>query len=202
MRWKFVAVKVRITLAACLFACVSSSISLADPLHRVDNSDVWRHEYSGWQFTQQVGEFARATLPYTIDGNNDVGVQYERTVGGSRVTAAVEVYLTDSAAPVAKLDGAKAQAAHQAGDAARLQSEKPFRIGAREDLRGTKVTYAVDAKSRGAQTSLYFFATDRGIVKVLGSTDAPGKQTTKALDAFVQALPWGTLGDPAALHLH
>lgn len=196
----FVAVKVRMKLVACLLACVSSSMSLADPLHRVDNGSTWRHEFSGWQFPQQVGEFERVTVPYTIDGNNDVGVQYRRIAGESRTAAVVEVYLTDSAASVVKLDGAKAQAARQAGEVARQQSERPFRVGEHERLRGTKVTYGKSG-SRAPQTVLYFFATDRCIVKVVGSTDASRETTVQALDAFVQALPWGTLGDPAALHL-
>lgn len=188
-----------VVLAACLCASLSSSMGAADPLHQFGNEGAWRHEHSGWQFAKQVGGFTRVMAPYTIDGNNDVGVRYERAAGEPRLAAVVEVYLADSAAPDAKLSGAKTSAKQKAGDSARIQSEQPFQISGREALRGTKVTY-VGEKSTGAQTSLYFFETDRWAVKVLGSTETAGKDAGKVLDAFVRALPWDTLGDPTALH--
>jgi hypothetical protein len=178
-------------LAASLLVGLTSSISSADPLHPFGNEGAWRHEYSGWQFAKQVGGFSRAMAPYTIDGNNDVGVRYENASG---VSAVLEVYLADSAAPDAKLDGAKASAAQKAGESAHIQSDRTFRIKAHKDLRGTKITYAADA----ARTSLYFFETNHWTVKVLGT--ASGDDASKVLDAFVRALPWDTLGDPTALH--
>lgn len=178
-------------LAASLLVGLTSSIGSADSLHPFGNEGAWRHEYSGWQFARQVAGFSRVIPPYTIDGNNDAGVRYENTSG---VSAVVEIYLADSAATDAKLDGAKASAAQKAGGSARVQSERPFRIKEHKDARGTKITYAAN----DASTSLYFFEANRWTVKVLGS--ASGDDPSKVLDAFVRALPWDTLGDPTALH--
>jgi hypothetical protein len=182
-------------LAAGLFVGLTSAIGTADPLHQFGTEGAWRHEHSGWQFAKQVGGFSRVMAPYTIDGNNDVGVRYENASG---LTATVEVYTADSVAPDAKLDGAKASAAQKAGESAHIQSERPFRLEEHEPLRGTQVTYAADEKSEGTQTRLYFFEANRWTVKVLGT--ASGDDAGKVLDAFVRALPWHTLGDPTALH--
>lgn len=182
-------------LAASLLVGLTSSISIADPLHPFGNEGAWRHEYSGWQFTKQVGGFSRVLAPYTIDGNNDAGVRYENASG---FTAVVEIYLADSAATDAKLDGAKATAARKAGESAHVRSEQPFQIKNHNALRGTRIAYATDEKSHAVQTNLYFFAADRWTVKVLGT--GSGTDAIDVLDAFVQALPWDTLGDPTALH--
>lgn len=182
-------------LAAGLFVGLTGSIGTADSLHQFGTEGAWRHEYSGWQFARQVGGFSRVMAPYTIDGNNDAGVRYEDASG---LAAIVEVYTADSVAPDAKLDGAKASAARKAGESAHVQSERPFRIKKHKALRGTRITYAADRKSQGAQTRLYFFEASRWTVKVLGT--ASSDDAGKALDAFVQALPWDTLGDPSALH--
>lgn len=165
---------------------LTSSIGSADPVHPFGNEGAWRHEYSGWQFTKQVGDFSRVMAPYTIDGNNDAGVKYENAAG---LTAVVEVYLADSAATDAQLDGAKASAARLAGESAPIQSERPFQVGAHK---GVKVTYA------GAPTTLYFFKEQRWTVKVSGS--GSDENAGAVLDAFVRALPWDSLGDPTALH--
>jgi hypothetical protein len=173
-------------LAAGLLAGLTSSIGTADPVHPFGNEGAWRHEYSGWQFTKQVAGFSRVMAPYTIDGNNDAGVKYENAVG---LTAVVEVYVADSAAIDAQLDGAKASAARQAGASTHIQSEQPFQVGAHK---GVKVTYA------GAPTTLYLFKEQRWTIKVLGS--GSDENAGKVLDAFVRALPWDSLGDPTALH--
>lgn len=178
-------------LATSLLVALTGSVSTADSLHPFGNEGAWRHEYSGWQFARQVAGFSRVMPPYTIDGNNDAGVRYENTSG---VSAVVEVFLADSAATDAKLDGAKASVAQKVGESARVQSERPFRIKERKDVRGTKITYAAN----DARTSLYFFKANRWTVKVLGT--ASGDDASKVLDAFVRALPWNTLGDPTALH--
>jgi hypothetical protein len=175
-------------LAASLLVGLTSSISVADPLHPFGNDGTWRHEYSGWQFARQVGGFSRVLAPYTIDGNNDVGVRYQNESG---LTAVVEIYLADSAATDAKLDGAKVSAAKKS---AHLLSERPFRLKEHKSIRGTKITYASD----DARTQLYFFDASRWTVKVLATSSA--EDASKVLDAFVRALPWGTLGDPTALH--
>jgi hypothetical protein len=174
-------------LAAFVLAGLTSTIGSADPLHPFGNEGAWRHEYSGWQFARQVGGFSRVLAPYTIDGNNDAGVRYENASG---FTAVVEIYLADSAAPDAKLAGAKASAARKAGESAQLQSEQPFAIEGHENLSGTKPVF----RGGNAETQLYFFEADRWTVKVVGTGSG------NVFDAFVQALPWNTLGDPTALH--
>jgi hypothetical protein len=75
-------------LVACSFAGLSST---ADPLHQFASEGAWRHEYSGWQFGKRVGDFTRVMAPYTIDGNNDVGVRYEHSVGAQQFAAVVEI---------------------------------------------------------------------------------------------------------------
>ena len=182
-------------------AWLSSSMSGADPLHKVGNEGAWRHEDSGWMFPKQVGGFARVGAPYTIDGNNDVGVEYQQSSGEPRLEAVVDVYASDSAATEATLDGAKASAARKAGADARIRSETPFPIDALDGIRGVKFTYRADEALPGDQARLYFFATERWRVKVLASTQISGDDGDEALDAFVQALPWSTLGsDPGVLH--
>ena len=76
---------------AALAWCWSVQASLADPLHKVGDEGAWRHADSGWLFPKQIGGFARVTAPYTIDGNNDVGANYEHVVNGLRTTAVIEV---------------------------------------------------------------------------------------------------------------
>lgn len=183
---------------AALISWMLSPASLADPLHKFGDEGAWRHEDSGWLFPTQIGAFTRVTAPYTIDGNNDVGVQYEQVVNEARTAAVVEVYASDSAAADAKLETAKATAARTAGAAARLESDQPFRLDPRNELHGVKVTYTSDAGSNRSQTSLYFIATDRWIVKVLAQE--AGENAGQALDAFVHDLPWDTLGVPGNLH--
>jgi hypothetical protein len=188
-----------LALVAVAFACWAAvPVSLADPLHKFGDEGAWRHEDSGWLFPTQIGAFTRVTAPYTIDGNNDVGVQYAQVVNQTRATAVVEVYASDSAAPDAKVETAKASAARTAGAAARLESDQAFRLDARNELHGVKVTYTSDAGSSRSQTSLYFITSERWIVKVLAQ-DA-GENAGQALDAFVYDLPWDTLGVPGNLH--
>lgn len=175
-----------------------SGPSLADPLHKIGQEGAWVHVDSGWRFPTAVSDFARLGQPYNIDGNNDAGVEYRRASGP--LLAEVEIYAADSAAVSATLDGAKGIAARKAGEAARVQSEKPFQIDALKGANGVKVTYAAEGKSAGTQTNLYYFTTDRWRVKVLASTRDHGKEDDQALDAFVQSLPWSTLGTDSGLH--
>ena len=174
-----------------------SAPTLADPLHKFGTAGAWVHVDSGWMFPTAVGDFTREVQPYNIDGNNDAGVEYRQASG---LVAEVEVYAADSAAPGARLDGAKTIAARKAGEAASVESEKPFQVDGVKDASGVKVTYAPKGKAAGAQTNLYYFTTDRWRVKVLASTPKGGKDADLELDAFVQALPWSTLGTHPGLH--
>jgi len=185
--------------AFCLLLAASwpSGPSVADPLHKFGNEGAWVHVDSGWVFPKDVGSFARVTQPYNIDGNNDAGVEYRQASG---LRAEVEIYAADSAAAGATLDGAKNNAALKAGESAHIESEKPFSVDALNDASGVKVTYVANGKPAGTLTNLYFFTTDRWRIKVLASTQGPGKDDDLALDAFVQALPWITLGTDPGLH--
>lgn len=183
-------------LLALLAAWWLSEPALADPLHKIGVDGAWVHANSGWVFPRSVADFERVAQPYNIDGNDDAGAEYRR---GAVVTE-VEVYVADSAAPSATLDGAKVAAARKAGETARAQSEKPFQVGGLKDATSVKVTYAAKKDSADARTILYYVMTDRWRVKVLINTPARDKAADERLHAFVQALPWSSLGTDAGLH--
>lgn len=187
------------TLLAVLIALsLTGAVGTADPLHKYGNDGAWCHVDSGWIFPREVGAFARISSPYNIDGNNDAGAEYRQET--QQLRAEVDVYAADSGAIDATLDGAKASAARKAGEAATAQLERPFQIAAQKDLSGVKLTYAPQAETSGARTNLYYFTTDRWRVKVLASTQIGGKNGDEALDAFVRALPWNTLGTESGIH--
>lgn len=181
----------RMKRTALLMLLLTTSASLADPLHKYGDQGAWCHVDSGWMFPQDVGTFARVLQPYSIDGNNDAGAEYRQESLQGAVE--VDVYAADSAATDANIDGAKATAARKAGEGAKIESEKPFKVGV---MNGVKIKYATAAE----QTNLYYFTTDRWHVKVLAHAKVAGKQSDKALDAFVQALPWNTLGTNPGIH--
>jgi hypothetical protein len=187
-------------LALLIAATLTGAASMADPLHKYGNEGDWCHVDSGWVFPKEVGDFARVLQPYNIDGNNDAGAEYRRESGELKGTIEVDVYAADSAATDANIDGAKATAARRAGEGAKLESEAPFQIDAAKDLKGVKVKYASGTAAPGAQTNLYFFTTDRWHVKVLAHATQAGNESDVALDAFVQSLPWNSLGTNPGIH--
>jgi hypothetical protein len=182
------------TLALLVAATLTGSATLADPLHKYGNEGAWCHVDSGWLFPQDVGNFARVLQPYSIDGNSDAaGAEYRSESGGVEIS----VYGVDSMATDANIDGAKATAAHKAGAVAKIESEGPFALGAAKDLKGVKIKYT---PASGTQTNLYYFTTARWRVKVLAAAKGTDKGSDNALDAFVQALPWDTLGTNPGIH--
>jgi hypothetical protein len=185
-------------LALLIASTLIGKVSMADPLHKYGNDGAWCHVESGWMFPKDVGDFARVLQPYNIDGNNDAGAAYKQDSGQLQGAAEVDVYAADSAATDATIDGAKATAARKAGEGARVASEKAFQIDAVKGLNGVKIKYATDAK--GGHTNLYYFTTDRWRVKVLAQAKLAGDESDQALDAFVQALPWNTLGTNPGIH--
>lgn len=187
-------------LALLIASTLTGAAGMADPLHKYGNDDAWCHVDSGWMFPKDVGDFARVLQPYTIDGNSDSGAEYRQESGQLQGAVEVDVYAADSAAADANIDGAKATAASKAGEGAKVQSERPFKIGAVQGLNGVKIKYATDANASGEQTNLYYFTTERWRVKVLARAKLAGKESDKALDAFVQALPWNTLGTNPGIH--
>lgn len=183
-------------LALLTASWLFSPVSGADPVHKFGNEGSWIHIDSGWRFPLQVSDFTRVLQPYAIDGNNDAGAEYRQT-SAPNASAVVEVYAADSAAPDAQLDGAKATAARKVGATAHVESEKPFQIDAQRSMRGVKVTYATEATKPATLPTLYFFTTDHWHVKVLTNTPTSSAETDKAVEAWVRALPWDTLGtDP------
>ena len=179
--------------AALLALFITSTLTIADPLHKYGNDGAWCHVDSGWLFPKDVASFARVSQPYNIDGNNDAGAEYRQQSGPQQGTAEVDVYAAESAATDATLDGAKATAARKAGEGARIESEQPFTAGA---LSGVKITFVSNVPDQ--QTNLYYFTTDQWRVKVLASSDSEG--SARSLDAFVKALPWNTLGTQSGIH--
>lgn len=188
--------KSRALLALLIASTLTGTASVADPLHKYGEEGAWCHVDSGWMFPLNVGSFARVLQPYNIDGNNDAGAEYKQE-SGLQGAIEVDVYAAESAATDANIDGAKATAARKAGEGAKVESEKPFQLDAAKGLNGVKIKYATDAEASGAQTNLYYFTTDRWHVKVLARGKIEGD---KALDAFVQALPWSTLGTNSGIH--
>lgn len=191
-------------LAAAIATCLSLAQSAtADPLHKVGSADAYQHEDSGWLFPRELGGFSRVVLPYTIDGNNDVGARYERVAEGVRSTVAVDIYAADSAAAAAKREGAKAAVQRGADPAAivRVVSEEPFSIAAQRGLDGIKVTFAVDGPDGRSQALLYFVGTERWTVSIAAFLSAETAPAVEAIDRFVRDQPWHTLGsDPPDLH--
>jgi hypothetical protein len=187
-------------LALLIASTLTGAVSLADPLHKYGNEGAWCHVDSGWMFPENVGNFARVLQPYSIDGNSDAaGAEYRQESGPLQGAIEVDVYGIDSMATDAKLDGAKATAAHKVGEGAKIESEQPFKLGAAKDLKGVKVNYAAGANASG-RTHLYYFTTDRWHVKVLATVTGTSKESDEELDAFVQALPWNTLGTNPGIH--
>ena len=185
-------------LAAVALAMIGQ-MGLADPLHKGGGEGAYRHEDSGWVFPKQIGAFARVGAPYTIDGNNDVGAEYEKAMDDVRATAVVEVYSSDSAAEHAKLTTSKAAVESKSGPSGRVQSEDPFVIENKPELAGVRVTYTTDPEVKGSRTSLYLLRTEQWIVNIRTTTD--GVDASKLFDDFVRDLRWETLGvDPGDLH--
>ncbi len=182
-------------LALLITSTLIAATSEADPLHKYRNEGAWCHVDSGWMFPLEVGSFARVLQPYNIDGNNDAGAEYRQASLQGAVE--VDIYAADSSATDATIDGAKATAASKAGAGAKVESEQPFKLGAAKNLEGAKIRYA---NASGEQTNLYYFTTDRWRVKVLARAEAGGNESDKAFDAFVQALPWHTLGTNPGIH--
>lgn len=185
--------------------------ALADPLHKFGNDGAWIHVDSGWQFPKDVAGFTRTAQPYNIDGNSDAGAEYR--AASARLQAEVEIYAADSAATGARLDGAMADVIAKAGDARQVESQQAFEIDGLKDasnIKGVKIRYsgvgqakltpASNRTSADPLMNLYFFTTDGWRVKVLATAPDHGLGGDKALDAFVRALPWNTLGTESGVH--
>jgi hypothetical protein len=187
-------------LALLIAATLTTAASVADPLHKYGNDGAWCHVDSGWMFPMEVGNFARVLQPYNIDGNNDAGAEYKQASDPLQGTVEVDVYAADSAAADASIDGAKATAARKAGEGAKVESEQPYQLETAQHLQGVKIKFVTDTATPAEQTNLYYFTTDHWHVKVLARARLAGNESDRALDAFVQALPWNSLGTNPGIH--
>jgi hypothetical protein len=171
-------------MLACLMC---SQPSLADPLHKFGPDGGYRHESSGWIFPRHVAGLERVDAPYLIDGNDDVGADYATVVHGARRTALVHVYHADSGASGSKLATAATQEA--------------FAVGGVSELAGVKISGRSQIEAEGTQSVLYFFKTPAWVVTVRTTAPTADLQAAVALDEFVHALRWDTLGSDAG-NLH
>lgn len=181
--------------ATILAGLLCVQVSLADPLHKKGGDGAYVHEGSGWIFPRSIGGFERVGMPYTIDGNNDVGAEYASLGNGLRRTATVDVYYADSAASGANLDSARAALQGRAG----ALSEVRFAIDPSARITGIKVTATTGSGS--SQAALYFFQTRRWVVTVRTQAQGTDTEAVTALDELVRTLRWDTLDtDPGNLH--
>jgi hypothetical protein len=189
--------------AAFLVWLLCTPASFADAWHRFGKEDAFWHHGSGWIFPRQIGAFELLRSPYQIDGNDDVGAEYEMVVNGVRRTAFVDIYYPNSAAIWAKLDTARAamQSRSKAGSAVRLKSEDKLAIAQRPEIMGVRTTYSSSSETGDAQLGLCFFRAANWVVTIRTSAPATDVEAVKALDAFVQAQRWDTLGTDSGRYL-
>jgi hypothetical protein len=187
----------RILTAAALACLLHVPTSLADPLHKSGADGAWRHHGSGWIYPRQLGGLELAGPPYTFEGNDDVGARYTATVDGQLRTAFVDVYYPESAAIGAKLSTAREIAKQMPGGGKLVQinDEKPFHLHASSssELSALKITYGPEGAG-AAQAALYFVRTATWVVTIRTTAAATDSHASKAMDAFVRALPWDSLG--------
>ena len=189
-------------VAAIVVGLLFIPAGFADALHKYPNRDAYWHHGSGWVYSRQAGGLELKGSPYQIDGNDDVGAEYAMELKGARRTALVDVYYPDSAASGAKLASAKAamQAASRPDKCATSQSEAKFAIKGHPDIVGVKTTYSSEAGADCSQLGLYFFQTSAWVVTIRTTAQATDTEAAAALDAFVRALNWNTLGTDPLLH--
>jgi hypothetical protein len=185
------------TRACCLIAltfAIWSHAGVADTLHKYGQEGAWIHADSGWVFPTRIGEYARVDEPYSIDGNNDVGVEYERVVDDVRTLVIVEVFSAQSAAEHATLGTARAAMERRFGA---LEEEQPFAVEGKLEIEGRRLKYEGTADTAA---SLYFLKAEQWVVNIRTSSALEAPEGAQSLDAFVRALPWDTLGSDSGFH--
>ena len=182
-----------VALLLLWLACIPAG--LADAWHQFGQQDAYWHHGSGWIFPGRIGEFELVRTPYQIDGNDDVGAQYEMVVNGMPRTAEVVIYYPNSAAIGARLDTARAamQSSSANGKPISPKRQGKFAIERRLEIVGVRTIYS----SQDVQRGLYFFQTPNWVVTIRTQTQAADIDATKALNAFVQEQRWDTLGTDA-----
>jgi hypothetical protein len=179
--------------------------AFADPLHQFAKQDAYWHHGSGWVYPRTVGGLQLQGSPAQLDGNDDVTAEYATELNGARRTAVVDVYYPNSAAVGAKLATAKAavearvnaKKAGEPGVCESSHSEDTFAIGEHPEIVGVKVTFEPKSAAECIQSALYFFRTPDWVITVRTTSRAADEAAAKAMDEFVRALRWDTLGtDP------
>lgn len=156
-------------------AMAAPDMAAADPLHSVNGSSLWRHEFSGWLFPAEVAGLQRAGFPYQLDGGDSAGVEYVAPAGVG-IELEIQVLLgTDLPAP---MEGA------------------PYAPSTSADKQGKRVATVEDGKL----VARYLVFWQSWAVRIIAKVPADTENAAAKLDAAVDALPWGSLGASERLH--
>jgi hypothetical protein len=159
------------TVAALLLLFVAQA-SVADPLHRVAGTPDWRHEFSGWVFSQRIATFERLGEPWQIDGGDSVGARY--TSRGAASSLVIEI-LSATTLPIPNATAVSFP---------ELPDLRGFRSISTDGDRPSKVQYVFDSQDWS--------------VRIVATVEAG--ESLEQLESMVRALPWKTLGSSDRLH--
>lgn len=159
-----------------LLACLPGESAHADPIHAVADGAYWHHG-SNWTFPEIIGPYKRVGIPQDVAGSDDAVAHYAYVEDGVRYIASVNVYRASSAA------------AGELEAAARgpLSNEGAFVVKP-NTLTGIRRIYGGNGGD-SALTGVYVINAGewRVTIQVSGSR-------LEAMDAFVRAQRWETLG--------
>jgi hypothetical protein len=166
----------RLFLAIALLACLPSEGVHADPIHPVADGAYWHHG-SNWTFPQTIERYERVGIPQDVAGSDDAVAHYAYVEDGVRYVASVNVYRASSAA-ASELEGA----------APGLLSSDGVFVVKPNALTGIRRIYGGHG-GESALTGVYVINAGewRVTIQVSGSR-------LEAMDAFVRAQRWETLG--------
>lgn len=156
-------------------AMAAPGMADADPLHSVNGSLLWRHEFSGWLFPKEVAGLQRVGYPYQLDGGDSAGVEYVAP-GGGGIELEINVLLgTDLPRP---MEGG------------------PYAPATSADKQGKRVATV----ENGKLVARYLVFWQAWAVRIIAKVPADTENAAAKLDAAVDALPWGSLGASERLH--
>jgi len=159
-----------------LLSCLPGGSTRADPIHAVADGAYWHHG-SNWTFPEIIGAYKRVGIPQDVAGSDDAVAHYAYVEDGVRNVASVNVYRASSAA-AGELETAAPAA---------LTSEGTFLASERTALSGIRRIYGGSGDS--VLTGVYVISAGewRVTIQISGSR-------LEAMDAFVRAQRWETLG--------
>lgn len=158
-----------------IVALAAPGVAAADPLHAVNGSSLWRHEFSGWLFPTEVAGLQRAGYPYQLDGGDSAGVEYVAP-GGAGIELEINVLMgTDLPGP---MEGA------------------PYAPATSADKQGKRVATV----ENGKLVARYLVFWQAWALRIIAKVPADTENAAAKLDAAVDALPWGSLGASERLH--